>query len=290
MKGNNALILIKIFFIININFSFSLPVAIIHGFRQICTEYELESITDYIGYKTGDYSRCIETGGGSIDISRSFVDQAKKACEIISKDENYKGEFAIVSISQGGVLARYVIEKCAMPGHVKVFVSIGGPLAGTHQLPHCHRGVTCHLLNSLADWFVYKGYVQDTMGPAGYFRVSNHLGKFKKSKSLLLDVNNQGKTIDEDAKSRFISLDKLVLIAFKRDTMISPRESAHFGEYDKEHKVIYMNDTESYKNDLFGLKTLEEQNKITYYWLDENHCYYSLADIEMYIIPHVRGS
>ena len=177
-----------------------------------------------------------------------------------------------------------------MPGHVKVFVSIGGPLAGTHQLPHCLRGVSCHILNSLADWFVYKGYVQDSMGPAGYFRVSNHISNFKRSTSLLLEVNNQGEKIDENAKARFSSLEKLVLIAFKRDTMITPKYSAHFGEYNKNHEVVDMKDTESYKNDLFGLKTLDKAGKITYYWLDERHCWYSFADVDIYIIPFVTGS
>ena len=290
MKYNHDLILICFIFLLNINISFSLPVAVIHGFRQSCSKYELTALTEYIGHRTGEHSRCIETGGGSTDISRSFRDQAKEACKIISEDENYRGEFAIVSISQGGVLARYVIEKCEMLGHVKVFVSIGGPLAGTHQLPHCLRGVTCHILNSLADWFVYKGYVQDTMGPAGYFRVSNHLTNFKKSTSLLLDVNNQGEKVDEEAKRRFASLDKLVLIAFKRDTMITPKYSAHFGEYDKKHKVVDMEDTESYKNDLFGLKTLNEAGKITKFWLDERHCWYSYADVDIYIIPFVKGN
>ena len=290
MKQNIALILIYFLYLLNINISFSLPVAVIHGFQQTCDNYDLTSITDYIGHRTNEYSKCIETGGGSTDISRSFRDQAKKACEIISQDPNYSGDFALVSISQGGVLSRYVIEKCEMPGQVKVFVSIGGPLAGTHQIPHCLRGVTCHILNSFVDWFVYKDYVQDTIGPSGYFRVSNHLSKFKKSDSLLLELNNQGKTIDENAKARFASLDKLVLIGFKRDTMITPRDSAHFCEYDKNHKVVDMKDTEIYKNDLFGLKTLDEAGNIIKFWLDEVHCSYSFADIDMYIIPYVEGS
>ena len=290
MKRNIVLILISFIFIININISFSLPVALIHGFRQSCADYDLESLEQYIGYKTREYSRCIETGGGSIDISRSFEDQAKKACELISKDEHYNGDFALVSISQGGILARYVIEKCNTPGKVKVFVSIGGPLAGTHQLPHCFRGVICHLLNSLGDWFVYKGYVQKTLGPAGYFRVSNHIENYYKSNSLLLDVNNEGKTIDEEAKRKFSSLDKLVLIAFKRDTMISPRESAFFYVYDKEHKLVNVNDTDIYKKDLFGLRTLEEQKKIKHLWIDENHCWYNFDDIDKTVIPFVTNN
>ena len=287
MKRNIVLTLISFIFIININISFSLPVALIHGFRQSCKDYDLESLEQYIGYKTVDYSRCIETGGGSIDISRSFKDQAKKACELISKDEHYNGDFAIVSISQGGILARYVIEKCNTSGKVTKFISIGGPLAGTHQLPHCFRGVICHILNSLGSWFVYKGYVQKTLGPAGYFRVSNHIENYYKSNSLLLDVNNEGKTIDEEAKRKFSSLEQLVLIAFNRDTMISPRESAFFYVYDKEHKLVNVNDTDIYKKDLFGLRTLEEQGKIVRLWVDENHCWYNFVDIDKTVIPYL---
>ena len=128
------------------------------------------------------------------------------------------------------------------------------------------------------------------MGPSGYFRVSNHLSKFKNSESLLLEINNQGETIDTNAKARFASLDKLVLIAFKQDTMITPKDSAHFGEYDKNHKLVEMKDTESYKNDLFGLKSLDEAGKIIKFWLDEKHCWYGFGDIDMYIIPYISGS
>ena len=150
------------------------------------------------------------------EIKIAFRDQAKKACQIISQDPNYSGDFAIVSISQGGVLSRYVIEKCEMPGHVKVFVSIGGPLAGTHQIPHCLRGVTCHILNSFVDWFVYKDYVQETMGPSGYFRVSNHLSKFRKSDSLLLEeLEVKYWFLFSKSISRISELSKLSLLFIK---------------------------------------------------------------------------
>ena len=37
----------------------------------------------------------------------------------------------------------------------------------------------------------------------------------------------------------------------------------------------------NYKNDLFGLKSLEEAGKIVNYWIDENHCDYNFADINI---------
>ena len=288
---NNVLILIFIFFII-LNQSFtqtytSFPVAILHGFMQKCSSENMINLEKYISHKSGNYARCIESGGGFVDLTRSFEDQAKEACKIISSDSHFQGNFALVSISQGGILARYIIEKCQMNGVVKRFISIGGPLAGTHQLPHCLRGVVCHILNSFADWFCYKGYVQNTFGPSGYFRVSNHLERYKNSKSVLLQVNNLGKNCDEKAKIRFELLEKLVLIQFKRDTMITPKESAHFQELDEKHKLIDMKDTEIYKKNLFGLKTLDDNNKIVKIIVDEKHCYYSWEDINDYVIPYI---
>ena len=99
-------------------------------------------------------------------------------------------------------------------------------------------------------------------------------------------INNQ-KEYDSEAKRRFLLLEKLVLIGFKRDTMISPRESAFFYEYDENHNLVNMIDTEIYKKDLFGLKTLNEEGKIVMHFLDERHCRYSFQNIADYIIPEV---
>ena len=163
-----------------------------------------------------------------------------------------------------------------------------GPLAGTHQLPFCLRGVVCHILNSFVDWFCYKDYVQKTFGPSGYFRVSNHLERYMNSKSVLLNINNL-KDFDQKAKDRFSNLELLVLIQFKRDTMITPRQSAHFNELDEKHNLVEMKDTKIYKEDLFGLKTLDEAGKIIKYIIDENHCYYSWEDLNLYAIPYIIG-
>ena len=106
------------------------------------------------------------------------------------------------------------------------------------------------------------------------------------SKSVLLNVNNQ-KEYDSEAKRRFLLLEKLVLIGFKRDTMISPRESAFFYEYDEDHNLVNMKDTEIYKKDLFGLKTLDESNRIEMHFLDERHCYFSFQNMQDYVVPEV---
>ena len=282
MKSINIFLILYLFIS-----SSSLPVAVLHGFQQKCSLQLLKDLVSYFEKNTNYYVKCIESGGGSNDVHTSFRDQAKKACEIINSDENFKGDFSLFSISQGGVLARYIIEKCEMKGTVKRFVAMGGPLAGTHHFPFCLKGVICHIINSIVDWLVYKNYVQDGLGPAGYFRVSNHLKNYYKSKSLLLELNNEGKEFDQNAKNRFLKLEKLILIAFVQDKMISPRESAHFFVYDEKHKLVDAKDTRIYKEDLFGLKTLDEQDKITRFWIDKKHCYYDWKDINETVIPYL---
>lgn len=267
-------------------FTNSLPIAVIHGFKQKCSNQDFKDLVSYFQEHTKNYVKCIETGGGTKDINTPFREQAKKACELINSDENYQNDFTLFSISQGGLIARYIIEKCEMKGTVKTFVAMGGPLAGTHHFPFCHKGVICHIMNSVIDWLVYKNYVQNSIGPAGYFRVSNHLKNYYKSKSFLLEINNE-KNYDENAKKRFLKLDKLVLIAFIKDRLISPRESAHFCNYDEKHKLVDMKDTKIYKEDLFGLKTLDEQGKITKLWVNNEHCIYEWSDIDETVIPYL---
>ena len=106
----------------------------------------------------------------------------------------------------------------------------------------------------------------------------------------MFNVNNHGDKYEAEAKNKFSSLEKLVLIGFKRDTMISPEQSAFFAELDKDHNLVEMKDTENYKKNSFGLKTLDDAGKIETHFLDERHCYYSFQDILDIVVPEVDGT
>lgn len=281
--------MLKYFFFLNlIIISFSLPVAIFHGFFDSCSNSFFEELINRISTINGDYAACIESGGGAFDMSTSFYSQAKAACEKINLDENFNGNFSILSLSQGGLLGRYVVEKCEMKGIVRKFVSIGGPMLGTSRFPFCLGGVFCFLLNSFIGWSVYFKSIQDSIGPAGYFKTPTYYDDYITANTFLVDINNEGKNFDEKAKERFIQLEKLVLIGFRKDQMISPKESAEFSEYDKKYKLIPMNETLIYRKDLFGLKTISEQNKIKVIYLDGQHLDFSWEDIIKYGFPSLR--
>ena len=81
--------------------------AIFHGFGDACENSGMQRITKYFSEKLNNtYTKCIETGGADQDIFTSFHTQADKACEAIKSDENFSGDFSVVGLSQGSLLAR----------------------------------------------------------------------------------------------------------------------------------------------------------------------------------------
>lgn len=265
----------------------SLPVAIIHGFYDSCDSEYFPSLVNLIKYNLGDYVECLKTGEEGDSLSLSIKQQAEKACQLINKNEQFDNDFSILSISQGGLIARYIIQKCEMKGKVKKLVSFGGPMMGTSKVPFCLQGVICFLINSLVDYYVYGKKIQKKVGPAGYYRTAAHLEDYKNSESFLLQLNNEGNYNDEEGKKRFSELESLMLIGFKNDKMISPKESAEFCEYNENYELKKMNETDAYINDLFGLKTLDNKKAIHVQYLDGEHTEFDFDDVIKYAVPYL---
>ena len=262
---------------------FSLPVAVIHGFYDSCSSSYFPTLIKVLKYNVYDFAVCLKSGEGSESLSRSFEEQCEKACNEIKQYPQFKNDFSILSISQGGLIARYIIQKCDMEGHVKKLVSFGGPMMGTSQLPFCLGGVSCYIANSLADYFVYKQNIQKNIGPAGYYRTATDFKKFKESNSFLSKLNYPNKKEVE----RFTNLTSLFLIGFDNDRMISPKESAEFGAFDENLNVLKMTETPEYKSDSFGLKTLNEQGKVKIRYLNGGHLNFDFDDVLEYAVNNL---
>ena len=59
-----------------------------------------------------------------------------------------------------------------------------------------------------------------------------------------------------------LKLEKVVLTMFASDTMIFPKETAHFGFYKNgTNQVVNITETNVYKYDLVGIKALNEAGK-----------------------------
>ena len=154
-------------------------------------------------------------------------------------------------------------------------VSFCDPLMGTSQVPFCLEGVTCYIINSLVDFFVYNKNIQKNIGPSAYYRTAAHINNYKESKSLLVKLNNPS----QKEKQNFIDLESLVLIGFEKDKMISPKESAEFGVFDEHFNVLKMNETEEYKNDVFGLNCSDKAKKVKIFYIKGEHNIFDYQDV-----------
>lgn len=258
--------------------------AVFHGLGDLCLNPGMISITKHIGKQIGAKAKCIESGAFVFSIFESFEYQAKKACNKILKDPDFQGEFSVFGLSQGGLIARYIAEKCPTKKPVRNLVTMGAPHTGVAAFPHCFHGIICAPINFVVKHLVYIGLVQDFVGPAGYFRDPAQEQTYIKHSIFLSGLNNE-KTADANAVQRLSQINKAMLIQFEHDTMIYPKESAQFSELQKDGSITPFNQTAIYKEDHVGLKQPYLDGKIQFGNIVGDHLQFSYADLDEMAIP-----
>ncbi len=281
---NKSIIFCLILFI-----SHSYPVAIFHGFGDSCSFYGMQSFTNYISSALNTHAECIEIGDGSLSsISMKFSLQAESACSSLKSNPKFKGNISVLGLSQGALIARYIIESCDFGGEVKRYVSIGGPQMGVGVLPRCTGilGYICAPFNFITREVVYSDFVQNNVGPAGYFRDPYDYKSYVEGATFLPDLNNQKNGSLIEIKEKYEGLEKMLLIKFEDDTMIIPKETAWFGFYDVDgESLVKMEDMEFYKKDFIGMKRLNEEGKVIFESFPGDHLQFNHNQIDKFIIP-----
>ena len=120
----------------------------------------------------------------------------------------------------------------------------------------------CNILNwEQAHISQYK-FSQTHLAPAGFWRVASNKQFYEAylEDSIFLPYINNEKQNEfwDQNKKRFSSLNRVELVKFGADTIIYPKESTQFGSFDFDGKLLKMQDTDLYKDDTIGLKTLHE--------------------------------
>lgn len=267
----------------------AIPTAIFHGLGDACIYPGMHHFTKEIKNQTGDYAKCVEVGNGSItSIKDNFMDQADKACQALLADPEFEAdEINVMGLSQGALLSRYIVESCPIKGKVRNWASIGGPNLGVVDIPNCFNGFICNIINGVARDFVYDTWVQNILGPAGYFRDTYHFDKYLSGSVFLPFLNNE-EANDTEAparKERFTALNGALLMMFTEDSMVYPKESEWFQQLDQDGNLMPLEDSDFYKNDQLGVKALNEAGKIQFVSVVGDHLQFSEADIENTIVP-----
>lgn len=263
------------------------PVVIFHGIGDSCKGSYIVRFQEKVKQRFNVYSTCIESGGGTKDFTTSILTQSKEACQNILNDKNLQNDFSIVGLSQGGLIGRYIIEKCPIKGKVRRLVTIGTPHMGVSKLPHCFSGIICYVLKKFVSLMVYSPFIQDNIGPAGYFVDHLNYERYLRNSNFLPEINNERYKNSTIIKN-FLSLEKVVLIKFSKDSMIYPKESAWFEFIDQNDNVIPLKNSSFYLNDNIGLAQLIKEKKVKFVDIYGDHLQFDITDEEKYILPALK--
>ncbi|XP_061574507.1 lysosomal thioesterase PPT2-B-like [Cololabis saira] len=186
------------------------------------------------------------------------LDVGKVVSNIMS---NFPNGVHLLGFSQGGLVCRAVLS--LIPNHnVHSFISLSSPLAGQF-------GVTAYLSQVIPKHrrknfqkHCYKRYGQ-RLSICNYWK-DPHLKEEYLRNNMFLPLLNGEKPHSKmkEWKKNFLRIKKLVLIGGPQDGVITPWQSSLFGFYDSNENVVGMRSQEFYKNDAFGLKTLDARGDL----------------------------
>ncbi|XP_070822792.1 lysosomal thioesterase PPT2-A-like [Chaetodon trifascialis] len=162
----------------------------------------------------------------------------------------------LLCFSQGGLICRAVLS--TTPDHnVHTFISLSSPQAGQYGDTDYLKWVFPDCVKRTVFRICYNRLGQK-VSLCDYWKDPHHISRYLQSNTFLamLDGDRPHNDMNE-WRTNFLRIKKLVLIGGPDDGVITPWQSSHFGFYDSDENVVEMRNQEFYKNDTFGLKTLD---------------------------------
>jgi palmitoyl-protein thioesterase len=255
--------------------------------------YELTK--DFAKAAGAPFGKCIEYGASIESWFTTLHSQVTRACNILKEDKDLNGkDVSVVGLSQGNLVARGIIQSCDAV-NVKNYVSVAGPHSGTSTMPQCETGFICDMINKVIDFGVYSSIVQGFIAPANYFKDVTQYDTYLKDAAFLPDFNNERETKNDGYKQKFAALERLVLIKYNNDTVLSPIDTEWFQFYTagKKGEILPIEQTPLYAEDWIGLKSLNEAGKVKFVAQDGNHLSHLDMDdplVTDYIIPALKAN
>lgn len=201
-------------------------------------------------------------------------DVVRKICEQLTHMKELDRGFDAIGLSQGGLFTRAVIERCPSL-KVHNLITFGSPHMGVMDLPICPdaKDWICKQRNEFLKSQVWNSNVQKTVIPAQYFRDPYQLEKYILFSNFLADANNElVDGVKVGYRKSFTELENLVLVKFTEDTTLVPKGSAWFEDIDPVNdEIIPFRETQMYRNDLLGLKSLDRKGKILFFSIEADH-------------------
>eukprot|EP01112_Ceratiomyxa_fruticulosa_P018236 TRINITY_DN579_c0_g1_i5.p1 TRINITY_DN579_c0_g1~~TRINITY_DN579_c0_g1_i5.p1 ORF type:complete len:299 (-),score=43.17 TRINITY_DN579_c0_g1_i5:63-959(-) len=177
---------------------------------------------------------------------------------------DFENGFHLVCHSQGALVCRGYIMTTNDHGVVN-YVSLAGPQLGQFGVIHFMKDFFPHITTEIAWIALYSSLVQDAFTPANYWNDPFHQPEYLTDVKFLPQIDNQ--TANPNAteyKKNFLQLNTAVFVGSPEDGTIQPWQSSFFGFWAENSwtDLVSMQNQTVYKEDVFGLRTLDESGKL----------------------------
>ena len=271
----------------------ALPTVMGHGMGDSCFNEGMKEITADVGKHIGSYSVCVPTGDNWLqDTLNGFLLNMDKSVTVfankIKADDNLKNGFNAIGFSQGNSLIRGYYQKYnGVNGYPPLHMAmhVHGTVSGVAGIPQCDPSSGfCKTLAHLCGELSPNSLVQGILFQADYFRDPTKVNETAyKTYSQLAQMNNEGNTVDKTINENFGKVEKFVMVKALGDTMVYPNAGEWWGHFkdgaDDYRTVVPLNQTNWYKEDLFGLKTAFDAGKMHFETTPGNHLQFTEKEL-----------
>lgn len=210
----------------------------------------------------GVYVKNVHMGLGKITSFWNMKDQAEWLASSLYNDYNLRNGCNIIAHSQGGLVARYFIQRYNYP-RVYNYIALGSPQRGIDAIPSdiSLKYKWLNLFDPYLSGILYMSLFQSCVSFAGYWHDSVQVNDYL-TKCIFLPYLNNEKPHNFSAlfKENISKLQNMVLVQATQEETVEPAASCHFGFY-KQGSATEIEDLFAsviYTQDTLGLKQLYE--------------------------------
>lgn len=270
------------------------PIVLWHGMGDnCCHEFSMGAIEKMIMrvVPSTHYLKSLMIGDSPAgDTTNGFLmpvpEQIQLACQQIRDDPKLKDGYNALGFSQGGQFLRAVAQTCPDPP-MKTLVTFGGQHRGIFGFPKCPGSYSiCEYVRKMLNWGAYTSFVQSHLVQAQYWHDPLQEETYEKYSQFIGPFNN-ALDINHEYRENLKKLEHLVMVMFKKDSMVVPKQSAHFGYYipGQDQAVESLFESRLYKEDRLGLKVLNDTGRLHFLEMEGDHLQFTESEFAAQIAP-----
>jgi len=261
------------------------PVVFLHGMGDAGSNPGMQSLcqTARDSYP-GMYVVCANVANDLSSITTPLAEQIEEFARSVQADPKLKDGFHAVGLSTGGLVLRGYVETKSHEASppIKRLISVCAPHAGIAACPSSSLFKLVCPLWRLAPYtarLAFADYWKDPSDTATYLERSRWLA----------DINNERVHKNAEYKRRMSTLERYVLIEATNDTTISPHVSESHGYFDplSAETIQPLKQTEGYRQDFIGLKTLDESGRLNQLQYPGEHLKFTDEFWANVVLPHL---